>query len=36
MVINGKYRVEGNEAVPTHEAILQVVEFLIAKEKAAS
>jgi thiol:disulfide interchange protein DsbA len=36
IIISGKYMVEGNEAVPSHEAMLQVVEFLIAKEKAAS
>jgi protein dithiol oxidoreductase (disulfide-forming) len=36
LIVNGKYMVEGNDAVPAHEDMLKVVEFLIAKEKSAS
>ncbi|MES2623865.1 MAG: thiol:disulfide interchange protein DsbA/DsbL [Pseudomonadota bacterium] len=36
LIVNGKYMVEGNEAVPGHEDMLEVVEFLVLKEKAAS
>jgi hypothetical protein len=34
MVVNGKYRVDGRMA-GSNEGMLEVVDFLIAKEKAA-
>ena len=36
MIVSGKYRVEVNDAVTSHEAMLEVVEFLVSKEKTAS
>jgi thiol:disulfide interchange protein DsbA len=35
LIVNGKYMVEGNNAVPSHEDMLKVVEFLVGKEKSA-
>jgi thiol:disulfide interchange protein DsbA len=32
LVLNGKYRIEGNAAVPSYDVMLDVVDFLIAKE----
>jgi len=34
MVVNGRYRVASGQAVPSFEAMLQVVDFLVAKELA--
>ena len=34
MVVNGKYRVDGNSA-GSNAAMLKVVDFLVAKEQAA-
>jgi len=34
LVLNGKYRIEGNEAIPSYDAMLDVVDYLIAKETA--
>lgn len=36
LVLNGKYRIEGNAAVPNYDVMLDVVDFLIAKETAAA
>jgi thiol:disulfide interchange protein DsbA len=35
LVVNGKYRVAGNAAVPSFDVMLDVVDFLIAKESTA-
>lgn len=35
LVVNGKYLVSSNEAVRSHQAMLQVVDFLVAQETAA-
>lgn len=35
MVVNGKYLVKGNEAVPNYDTLLDVVDTLIAQETAA-
>ena len=32
LVLNGKYRIAGNEAVPSFDAMLKVVDYLIASE----
>jgi len=34
LVLDGKYRIEGNEAIPSFDAMLDVVDYLIAKETA--
>ena len=34
LVVNGRYRVAGNAAVPSFEAMLDVVDFLVEQEKA--
>ena len=34
LVLNGKYRIAGNEAVPSFDAMLDVVDYLIARETA--
>ena len=34
LVLNGKYRVAGNESVPSFDAMLDVVDYLIARETA--
>jgi thiol:disulfide interchange protein DsbA len=34
LVLNGKYRIAGNEAVPSFDAMLDVVDYLLAKETA--
>lgn len=34
LVVNGKYRVAGNAAVPSFEAMLDVVDFLVEQESA--
>lgn len=34
LVVNGKYRINGNAAVPSFEAMLDVVDFLVEKEAA--
>jgi thiol:disulfide interchange protein DsbA len=34
LVLNGKYRIAGSEAVPNYEVMLDVVDFLIAAETA--
>jgi thiol:disulfide interchange protein DsbA len=34
LVLNGKYRIEGNAAVPSYDVMLDVVDFLIQKEMA--
>jgi len=36
LVVAGKYRVAGNAAVPSFDVMLDVVNFLVAKESAAS
>ena len=36
MIVNGKYRVAGSEAVPNFEVLLDVVDFLVAQEIAAA
>jgi thiol:disulfide interchange protein DsbA len=33
LVLNGKYRIAGNAAVPSYDVMLDVVDFLIAKER---
>jgi thiol:disulfide interchange protein DsbA len=35
MVVNGKYKIQTGKDVPSYEAMLQVVDFLVAKERAA-
>jgi len=34
LVLNGKYRIAGNESVPSFDAMLDVVDYLIARETA--
>jgi thiol:disulfide interchange protein DsbA len=36
LIVNGKFRVAGNAAVPSFEAMLDVVNFLVTREGAAS
>jgi thiol:disulfide interchange protein DsbA len=36
LVLNGKYRIEGNAAVPSYDVMLDVVDFLIKKETEAA
>ena len=36
LVLNGKYRIEGNSAVPSYDVMLDVVDFLIQKETTAA
>jgi thiol:disulfide interchange protein DsbA len=36
LVLNGKYRIAGNAAVPSFEVMLDVVDFLIAAESAGT
>jgi thiol:disulfide interchange protein DsbA len=36
MVVNGKYKIQTSQAVPNYDAVLNVVDFLIAKERAES
>ena len=33
LILNGKYRIAGNAAVPNYDVMLDVVDFLIAKER---
>lgn len=35
MVVNGKYKIQTGKDVPSYAAMLQVVDFLVAKERAA-
>ena len=35
LVLNGKYRISGNAAVPSYEAMFEVVDYLIAQEAAS-
>ena len=35
LIVNGKYRVSNNDAVTSHAQILQIADFLIAKERAS-
>ena len=35
LLVNGKYRVAGNAAVPSFEVMLDVVDFLVEKESGA-
>ena len=35
MVVNGRYRVSSNQAVPGFEAMLTVVDYLVGRELAA-
>jgi len=34
LILNGKYRISGNSALPSYDAMLDVVDFLIASERA--
>lgn len=34
MVVNGKYKIQTSQAVPNYDALLSVVDFLVAKERA--
>jgi thiol:disulfide interchange protein DsbA len=36
LVLSGKYRIEGNTAVPSYDVMLDIVDYLIAKESAAA
>lgn len=36
LVLNGKYRIEGNAAVPSYDVMLDVVDFLIKRETEAA
>jgi thiol:disulfide interchange protein DsbA len=36
MVVNGTYKVQTGQAVPNYDALLSVVDFLVAKERAAN
>jgi len=36
LVLNGKYRIEGNSSVPSYDVMMDIVDFLIAKERAAN
>jgi protein dithiol oxidoreductase (disulfide-forming) len=36
LIVNGKYKVLTGDAVPTHAAMLKVVDFLVAKERASA
>ena len=36
MILNGKYRIAGNAAVPSFDVMLDVVDFLIASESAGT
>lgn len=36
LVLNGRYRISGNAAVPSYDAMFDVVDFLIGQETAAS
>ena len=35
VIVNGKYLIATNEAVQTQEQMLEVVDFLVAREQAA-
>jgi thiol:disulfide interchange protein DsbA len=35
LVLNGKYRISGNEAVASYEAMFDVVDYLIGQEEAS-
>ena len=35
LIVNGRYRVSGSAAVPNYDVMLDVVDFLIAKDRAA-
>ena len=35
MVVNGKYKIQTGQAVPNYQAMLTVVDFLVAKERAS-
>jgi thiol:disulfide interchange protein DsbA len=35
MIVNGKYRIQTGQAVPSYQAMLSVVDFLVEKERAA-
>ncbi len=35
IIVNGKYRVSNNDAVTSHAQILQITDYLIAKERAS-
>ena len=35
LVLNGKYRISGNAAVPSYDVMLDIVDYLIAKEAAS-
>jgi predicted DsbA family dithiol-disulfide isomerase len=34
LILNGKYRIAGNAAVPSFDVMLDIVDFLIASESA--
>ncbi len=36
MLVNGKYKILTGEAVPSHAAMLKVIDFLVAKERASA
>ncbi len=36
LILNGKYRIAGNAAVPSFDVMLDVVDFLIARESAGT
>ena len=36
LIVNGKYRISGNAALPSYDAMLDVVDFLIASESAGT
>ncbi len=36
MVVNGKYKIQTNQSVPNYEAMLSVVDYLVARERAES
>ena len=35
MIVNGKYKIQTGQAVPNYQALLSVVDFLVAKERMA-